>query len=202
MEAATRHSDTILPSIDRVLGAAGLRPADLQAVAVTTGPGSFTGLRIGISTAKGLVLGTRVPLAGFSTLRILAEALLDRAPGGESPPAAVGLLPAGRGEIYRGLYRVRAGSSPWRAGAGGEERALLPEAALDRLEPGTILGGEGIGLLGDRELPGGIFLWEEPLPLAGTLALRVSALAEAGTLPSGPLEPNYIRPPDALQPRR
>ncbi|MEX2183830.1 MAG: tRNA (adenosine(37)-N6)-threonylcarbamoyltransferase complex dimerization subunit type 1 TsaB [Chloroflexota bacterium] len=70
-----RHSETLLPAIQRVLAEASLRRADLVGIVVGTGPGAFTGLRVGIATAKGLALGLGIPLAGVST----ADALLRSA---------------------------------------------------------------------------------------------------------------------------
>ena len=84
--AGYRHGETLLPAIDDLLGRAGIDRADLAAVVVGTGPGAFTGLRVGIATAKGLAHGLGCPIIGVST----AEALLAGAVRG-----SVLLLPAG-----------------------------------------------------------------------------------------------------------
>ena len=84
--AGYRHGETLLPAIDDLLGRTGTDRAGLVAVVVGTGPGAFTGLRVGIATAKGLAHGLRVPIIGVST----AEALLAGTPRG-----SVLVLPAG-----------------------------------------------------------------------------------------------------------
>ena len=86
-EAGYRHGDTLLPTIGRLLGEANLRRSRLRGIVVGTGPGAFTGLRVGIATAKGLAHALGIPIVGVAT----AEALLA-ASGVEQP---VLLLPAG-----------------------------------------------------------------------------------------------------------
>jgi len=84
--AGYRHGETLLPAIDDLLARTGTDRSRLAAVVVGTGPGAFTGLRVGIATAKGLAHGLAVPIIGIST----AEALLAG-----TPPGSVLLLPAG-----------------------------------------------------------------------------------------------------------
>ncbi len=84
--AGYRHGETLLPAIEASLARSGIATADLTAIVVGTGPGAFTGLRVGIATAKGLAHALGVPIIGVST----ADALLAAA-----PPGAVLLLPAG-----------------------------------------------------------------------------------------------------------
>lgn len=128
-EAGYRHGETLLPSIGRFLGEQNIRRSRLVGIVVGTGPGAFTGLRVGIATAKGLAHGLGIPLVGVST----AEALI-RAAGGTG---IVLLQPAGPNdrvlsrtgvpsrllapEESRTLRRV-SGSSPWTLMAGLRER--------------------------------------------------------------------------------
>ncbi|MFL5651647.1 MAG: tRNA (adenosine(37)-N6)-threonylcarbamoyltransferase complex dimerization subunit type 1 TsaB [Chloroflexota bacterium] len=84
--AGYRHGETLLPAIDDLLARTGTARARLAAIVVGTGPGAFTGLRVGIATAKGLAHGLGLPIIGVST----AEALLAG-----TPPGSVLLLPAG-----------------------------------------------------------------------------------------------------------
>jgi tRNA threonylcarbamoyl adenosine modification protein YeaZ len=84
--AGYRHGETLLPAIDDLLARTGTERRRLAAIVVGTGPGAFTGLRVGIATAKGLAHGLHLPIIGVST----AEALLAGA-----PPGSVLLLPAG-----------------------------------------------------------------------------------------------------------
>jgi tRNA threonylcarbamoyl adenosine modification protein YeaZ len=87
--AGYRHGETLLPTIERLLAEADLGRSSLTGIVVGIGPGAFTGLRVGIATAKGLAHGLGLPIAGIST----ADALLDAA--GEDAGTAVLLLPAG-----------------------------------------------------------------------------------------------------------
>jgi tRNA threonylcarbamoyladenosine biosynthesis protein TsaB len=88
---------TLLEEVDDLLRAAGAEPRDLDAIAVGTGPGSFTGVRIGLATARGLSLATGVPVAGVSTL----DALEAGAPG------ALPVIDARRREVFVPLRAVR-----------------------------------------------------------------------------------------------
>lgn len=201
LEVASRHSETLLPAVELALSAAAKRPVDLDAVAVTTGPGSFTGVRVGMATAKGLVLGTAVPLVGVSTLRALAEALAEGELQ-ERPSMVCALLEAGRGELYKGLYRVdRDAGGVWLTTPAAPESACPPAEALGGLPQGTLVGGDGaLRFAGTaRGIPEGVRVALEIPYLAGTLARRVEALARSGGMTQDLLAPNYIRLPDALR---
>lgn len=121
-EARGNRGGMLLPTVDRVLKKAGLAVGDIEAVAVSIGPGSFTGLRVGLATAKGLALGAGARLVGVPTLEVLAEgyALAEG--------TICALLDAYRGEVYMALFR--------RVGAGGEG------TALERLCPDAVLAPE------------------------------------------------------------
>ena len=97
-ETPRMQSSMLAPYIVEVLQEAGLRAADLDAVAVSEGPGSYTGLRVGVSTAKGICFGAGVPLIGVDTLQILAcqaEMPADR---------IVAMLDARRMEVYASTF--------------------------------------------------------------------------------------------------
>jgi tRNA threonylcarbamoyladenosine biosynthesis protein TsaB len=93
-----RHAETLLPRIEASLSAAGLELGALELIAVGIGPGSFTGLRVGLATAKGLALASGVPLRGVESLRVLARGVAGRA------EAALVVVDAGRGEVFGCLY--------------------------------------------------------------------------------------------------
>jgi len=97
------HSVEVLPAIAALLAQQGQAPHDLQAVAVVQGPGSFTGLRIGMSIAKGLCLALQIPIIAIPTLDVITYAVGD--PGG--PVWAV--LEAGRGRIGVAKYHFEQG---------------------------------------------------------------------------------------------
>jgi len=100
---AGRHSQTLMPHVDRLLAQCALRPADLGAVAVTLGPGSYNGLRVGVATAKGLALALDIPLLGMPTLDVLAY------PHRRTTYTVQPLLDARRGQFATARYRTRRG---------------------------------------------------------------------------------------------
>jgi tRNA threonylcarbamoyladenosine biosynthesis protein TsaB len=97
----TTHSQTLMPLMESVLKAAGLTPSDLDAFAVTNGPGSFTGLRIGVSAVKGLAFALGKPVCGVSTLKSLAHNLAGQ------DVTACAVMDARRGEVYNALFEIR-----------------------------------------------------------------------------------------------
>ena len=175
--AGYRHGETLLPSIERFLGEQNIRRSRLTGIAVGTGPGAFTGLRVGIATAKGLAHGLGIPVVGVST----AEALLA-ASGVER---AVLLLPAGPSD----RLVVRPGRSPQPLPAGvepeidaGETLVALdlegraPAEALERGELARAsLGHELIRLGADRLRAGGLSELETLVPDYVTLPRGVRA---------------------------
>jgi tRNA threonylcarbamoyladenosine biosynthesis protein TsaB len=97
------HTKQILAAIDAVLGLSEFSPAQIDAFAVTRGPGSFTGLRIGISTIKGLSLATGKPIIGISSLEVLAHQ------AGGDVARVCSMIDARRNEIYWCIYRREGG---------------------------------------------------------------------------------------------
>jgi tRNA threonylcarbamoyladenosine biosynthesis protein TsaB len=98
------HTIELAPSVDQAFEHIGIEASELQAVGVAIGPGSFTGLRIGLAFAKGLALNHRLPVIGIPTLDIVAAAL-------PVPPGSrlAALLEAGRGRLAVGMYRAKDG---------------------------------------------------------------------------------------------
>lgn len=126
--AGRTQTTSILPAIDEMLHEAGLTPGDLGAVAVATGPGTFTGLRVGLSIAKGIVMARGIPIIGIPTLEIAAAAIDD---AGD----LVAVLPAGRGRV---VWQRFAGGDP------GEARNTTMDELVAWLaeHPATMLTGE------------------------------------------------------------
>jgi tRNA threonylcarbamoyl adenosine modification protein YeaZ len=120
--AGYRHGETLLPSIGRFLGEQNIRRSRLTGIVVGTGPGAFTGLRVGIATAKGLAHGLGIPLVGVSTAEALIEAF-EEAEGHDAP--TVLMLPAGPND----RLVIRAGTRPVPLPA-GEEPDLVPGERL------------------------------------------------------------------------
>jgi tRNA threonylcarbamoyladenosine biosynthesis protein TsaB len=190
------HAAQLLGLANELLDDAGLRFADVDRVAVGLGPGTFTGLRIGVATARALAQASGAGLVGVSTLRALAAAAEPDAAAGEGVLAVVD---ARRGEAFVAGFRD------------GEQvlapAALAPEA-LERLAPPA---GGGIWLAaGD-----GAIRFRDALERAGATVLpdidpahRISAAATcrlaraAGASPREDVLPVYVRAPDAVMVRR
>ncbi len=128
-----RHSETLLTAIDTICTISGVDVKEVDSYAVTRGPGSFTGLRVGISTVKGLAWSFGKPVAGVSTLKSLAMNL----------PYAEGIIApifnARRGEVYGGLYRWEEG----RLDMVADDCAVAPEAFVERMAEMTLPGVAG-----------------------------------------------------------
>lgn len=101
-----RHAETLLPRIQQCLASAGLSLQQIDVFAVGVGPGSFTGVRVGVATAKGLALATGKPLRGVVSLSALAGSALDSVKADEVLVAPI--LEAYKGEVFAALYRVSA----------------------------------------------------------------------------------------------
>lgn len=99
LDVSVTHSERLMAAVDRVLGDARWAPRDLEGLAVSIGPGSFTGLRIGVSTVKGLAVALGIPIAAVPTLDAMAAAV----PWARWPVCPV--LQARRDEVYVSLYR-------------------------------------------------------------------------------------------------
>ncbi|MGE5127094.1 MAG: tRNA (adenosine(37)-N6)-threonylcarbamoyltransferase complex dimerization subunit type 1 TsaB [Betaproteobacteria bacterium] len=117
---AEGHSRWLLLAADALLRGLGLEASAIDAFAVTTGPGSFTGLRIGLASVQGLALACGRPCVGLSALDVLALAAAGR--GG----AIVALMDAFRGEVYAGVYD--GGGAPLLPASVGTLEAILPGA--------------------------------------------------------------------------
>lgn len=99
MNLKRTHSQTILPMIDEMFKMTGVNKADLKAIAVTNGPGSFTGLRIGAATAKGIALAQNIPVIGVSTLKTMAYNF------NYCNRMICPMLDARRNHVFTGLYK-------------------------------------------------------------------------------------------------
>jgi len=150
------YADALLPVIERLLAAGGRRLDQVDTVAVTCGPGSFTGVRIGLASAKGLAWALGARLLPVPTLAAMAAALLAEWPDRE---LAVPVLDARRGEVFAAVYRRRDG---WVEPV-VPPAALAPDAWWERVlaaaaEPAAaVWGGNGVALVvgeGPRLRPG------------------------------------------------
>jgi tRNA threonylcarbamoyladenosine biosynthesis protein TsaB len=138
-----RASEELLPALRRVLEAAGVAIADCDRIAVCAGPGSFTGVRVGLATAWGLSRAAGIPLETVSTLEAIAETAR-----GESP-RVLAVLDAGRGEVVCREFALGIESSRRRAAPVGESVRVAPERARG-LAPTAAVAAVPEDLLGDR----------------------------------------------------
>jgi tRNA threonylcarbamoyladenosine biosynthesis protein TsaB len=168
-DLAVNHSETVLTAVHRALERAGLGIADVGLIALTVGPGSFTGLRIGASTVKGLALAAKTPVVGVSTL----EALAYNAVG--CPWAICPLLDARKGEVYAGLYRADGEGYPEPL---AKERVATPGEIVPHVQGHALFLGDGLaaaaGLIAGR--PGDITHFLPP----NLQSIRASSVAIIG----------------------
>ncbi len=142
--SVNRHTVEVMPRLVRLLGQQGVTPADLTGLVVSLGPGSFTGLRIGLGVAKGIALARRLPLVGVPTLDVVARPHMSQ----RLPIWAV--LQAGRGRICVGHYVRRRGR--WRR-RGDYRLTTLEDLCADIEVPSLLCGeleSEAVALLQDK----------------------------------------------------
>lgn len=191
------QSEELVMMIDSVMRQAGASFAALSAVAVTIGPGAFTGLRIGLATARAIALAADRPAIGVSTFEAIAAAAENE----ERARALVVAIDTKRGDLYiRSFLRDGSGRgyAPWHDAlvlAPGEALAFLPSGPL-------LLAGDGARRLRDALGCGDsrAVLAQATLPDAVHIA-AVAAARLAVDKPLPPLRPLYLRPPAARLPQ-
>lgn len=189
-----RHSESLLPAIRFVLDRARVAPAELEAIVVGAGPGSFTGVRIAGATAKGLVHGLGIPLFAYSSLAALA------AGAGVTDRPVCALIDAHRNEVFAAGYRFPHGS--------GIEQILEPcvidvDELADRLaDRSPVWTGEAALRLRDRLGPGAEVAGETlAVPRAASLLWLATRAPAAGRVAnSASWVPDYVRPPGVTPP--
>jgi tRNA threonylcarbamoyladenosine biosynthesis protein TsaB len=176
----TQQSASLMGLVEGALHDAGVAYAQLSVVACTTGPGSFTGIRVGLSAASGICFAADIAGVGFTSLETLAWAAKDEAKG----RPVLSVLNAGKGEVY---YQAFA-TAPF---------APLCEARLGTLEAA----GQSVE---NAVQAGNMALAKECLMAAGSPYPRADALAAMAAQLQSPLtlRPFYIRPPDAKLPNK
>ncbi len=183
------HTVELLPTIEKLLAQAGATKADLTAVFVCTGPGMYTGLRVGISTAKGLAVGLGLPVVGVGRLD------MDAYTHAAFPGPIVAVHRAGRGELAWAAYRA----NPWRELS--KPRLSLPEDLARRGRRRTLFVGEVDDALAAllHEASSGRAVIASPaasIRRAAALAeLAYSRLAAGLSDDVRLLRPVYLRPP-------
>jgi tRNA threonylcarbamoyladenosine biosynthesis protein TsaB len=189
-EARTRgHAEVLAPMIEKVMADAAVAFDGLDRIAVTTGPGTFTGVRIGVATARGIAVASGLPVIGVTTLEAVAAGAVKHCATRDRAIAAV--FDARRGEVY-----VQCFSATFQAltkakvlgydDAWSEIEAYRP--ALAGSGAALIRPHSGSGRAGDASLP------EQP-----TAAVVAELVAERD-VGQAPVAPLYLRPPDAKLP--
>ena len=178
------HAEALMPMIAAVMDEAGLAYDALGRIAVTIGPGSFTGVRVGVSAARGLALAARKPAIGIGTLEAFAAGLDTGAPFLIAHDAR-------RGELY--VQAFDSHRAPENA-----PQVLPPEKAARLWREGLTIHGTGAAMLADavRAAGGAPYVSDTPLP-PGPDPVAIARLAAAQPLPDVPPAPLYLRPPDA-----
>jgi tRNA threonylcarbamoyladenosine biosynthesis protein TsaB len=197
--ADERHAEILLPRIEQCLARAGFSLRDIDVFAVGIGPGSFTGVRVGVATVKGLAFATGKPVRGVVSLSVLATRVAEHAPGLVAP-----ILDAYKGEVFAALYAVSA-----------DETALVlppfhasPEQAAEQLaervagERASILGA-GYRRYADRLVSPLVPLSSELDVVRGrdVAAEALRLLREEGPSDLVRLAPLYVRGSDAQLPK-
>lgn len=186
------HSTALLELADRLLADAGIDWRELEFVAVGLGPGTFTGLRIGVSTARALGQSLGIPVAGVGSLAALAHGALA---AHEDSVRVLAVLDARRGEAFAAAYET--------AGELSAPRALRPEDLPGLLGPAHGLGdwlavGDGALRFAEILTAAGALVPDGDSPLHLISARAVCELADGHPV-AGPYEllPHYCRRPDA-----
>jgi tRNA threonylcarbamoyladenosine biosynthesis protein TsaB len=191
LDVRITHSERLMAAIDQLLNDAGWTARDIEGLAVTVGPGSFTGLRVGLSTVKGLALALAIPVAAVPTLDAMAAML---------PFAALPVCPvldARKREVYASLYRWdgRGMRREW------EYLAVSPDDLGRRLDEPVIVLGDGAGAISSP------FARRIDPPRGGPAPAVVGALGRArlaigDTVAVADLVPIYLRLSEAELKRR
>jgi tRNA threonylcarbamoyladenosine biosynthesis protein TsaB len=179
-DKGARGSDLLL-MIDAVCVGAAIGAHDLDAIAIGAGPGSFTGLRIGMATAKGIAFAAKCPLWAVSSLAALAHEELE----GAQTATVVAILDARRGEVYAGIYH-RDGD---RTVLVGDERVMPPAELGAFMPPNARVTGDALDVIASFPVH------TERTPSGVAVAQLALAGAHVDVLVSG--VPSYIRPSEA-----
>lgn len=189
IDLGRRHTALLVPVIERCLASLGLQAPDIDYFAVGIGPGSFTGIRVGLSTMKGFAFALKKPLVGIPTLDILAQGAM-----GEGCEIAV-FVDAKRGLLYAGRFREESGFLKRVSGY----KLIPPEAAKTVASGSSVILGDGAGLYRSqirRIIPQARILGEEywypkgrHIVESALERIRAGKLDEAGSL-----QPVYLYP--------
>jgi tRNA threonylcarbamoyladenosine biosynthesis protein TsaB len=189
------HAERIFEAIDAVLAQAGETRGAIDALACDVGPGSFTGVRVGVASAKGIALGLGLPLVGVVSLEAMAAAAFAAGEAG-ALDVVLAAIDAKKGEVFAAAYDIRGATllAPCVRAQGSQAFAMAAPPGGRVVVAGEVAA--EIALPAGARLARGVAL---DLPDAGWVgrlaAPRVGAPGEAGV---DAVEPLYVRPPDAV----
>lgn len=195
LHTSETHSRRLLAGIDQLLRETAVTWADIDGIAVSLGPGSFTGLRIGLATAKGLAISTGTPLIGIGTLDGLAAQLF-----GVGDFLVCPVLDARKKEVYCAFFRCGPDGAP---SLQGEYQVMAPEILCERIAEPTIMLGDGTSLYGrlfQEKLAGRLLMLPEGVffPRAAAIGMLARERWRRDEfLDPATAEPIYIRPSEA-----
>jgi tRNA threonylcarbamoyladenosine biosynthesis protein TsaB len=195
LDPAKRSAQTLAPAIEQCLKAAGRNTREVQLIATTVGPGSFTGLRVGVTMAKTLAYALGCDLMGLNTLDVLAAQVVQAEIRGQTGIIHA-VLDAQRKELFVGRYQTREGAVEPPKRFENQNAILSGESWLESLHPGDVVTGSGLARWRER-LPSGVVvarkeIHEPDAVTIGQLALREHALGRRDDLWT--FSPLYIRP--------
>ena len=194
LNISVTHSERLLGAIEVVLKEACCPVENLDGWAVSLGPGSFTGLRIGVSTVKGLAFATGKPVAGVSTLDVLASQIAP------TSYLICPILDARKKEVYTAFYRYEEGNSLKRQ---SNYQAIRPEDLVKKIKEHTIFLGDGLKTYGDfllNSLPSLAIFPPALLNVShGSMVAKLGSelLQKGECLDLSNFAPLYIRPSEA-----
>ncbi|MDK2968235.1 MULTISPECIES: tRNA (adenosine(37)-N6)-threonylcarbamoyltransferase complex dimerization subunit type 1 TsaB [Lacrimispora] len=193
------HSQTLLPMLDEIVTMTGIRLEDIDAIAVSAGPGSFTGLRIGSATGKGLGLALKKPLVSVPTIDAMAFEFYG------SASIICPIMDARRNQVYTGIYDNRKGFSVIKESCAMDIRELIEE--LNSMGQSVIFSGDGVPVCKESieefmKVPFEFAPAHLNRQRAGAVAAYGARLFSQGkTVTAAEHAPDYLRKPQAERER-
>ena len=190
-DSSCGHNEVLMPLLDRLLRGAGVEASQLSGIGVDIGPGMFTALRVGTSTAKGLAIARRIPVVGVSSLWALARTALPTLDG------VISLMDARKHQVYAAIYL---GGQAALAPAVMDPEDLVSEVGKMTERTSLVVAGNGTDLCADLFAAAGIRLEAAciEVPSPGVIAVEAGERIGKGLASDlASMEPLYLRRTDA-----
>ncbi len=191
------HSNTLLPIVKNLLDYSGISVSEIDLYSVSVGPGSFTGIRIGVATVKGLAFSNNTPVAGVSTLEAMAYAYCDREGSVVCP-----VLNARRGDVYYALFKIENGKPRRLADDDSINSKSLEQLLSDY--PSVVFTGDGVSVLQANFEKREVMSVNELLSYPhgyGVCIAGMNAMLEGRYIFEKELAPVYLKPAQAERER-